>query len=77
MTELRVTVPDEIAERLADRARRKHTTPERLATEAVRSYVGPANGSGNARPGFIGLDRSGRSDISERAEEILRADFGA
>lgn len=27
--------------------------------------------------GFIALGSSGRSDVSERAEEILRADFGA
>jgi hypothetical protein len=77
MTELRVVVSDEIAERLAERARREHTTPEELATEAVRSYVGTAGIPAQHRLGFVGLGNSGRSDISERAEEILRADFGA
>jgi hypothetical protein len=77
MTELRVVVPDEIAERLAERAQREHTTPEELATEAVRSYLGQAAVSERGRPRFIGLGHSGRSDISEKAEDILRADFGA
>lgn len=31
----------------------------------------------NRVPRFVGLGHSGRSDLSERAEEILRADFGA
>ena len=77
MTELRVVVSNEVAERLAERARREHTTPEELATEAVRSYVGVTGISMLRRLGFVGLGHSGRSDISERAEEILRADFGA
>jgi len=60
----------EVAERLAERARREHTTPEELATEAVRSYVGVTGISMLRRLGFVGLGHSGRSDISERAEEI-------
>jgi hypothetical protein len=77
VTELRVVVPDEIAERLAERAQREHTTPEELAIEAVRSYIGPAAVSEGDRARFIGLGHSGRSDISEKAEDILRAEFGA
>ena len=78
MVELRVVVSDEIAEHLAERAREEHTTPEQLASQAVRTFLGPGTASASGRlPRFIGLGRSGRSDISERAEEILRADFGA
>jgi hypothetical protein len=78
MSVIRVEIPEEVAERLAERALKEHVSPEELASEAVRSYVGPAVGSTEPRYlGFIGIGHSGRSDISERAEEILRADFGA
>jgi hypothetical protein len=78
MSVIRVEIPEEVAERLAERARKEHVSPEELASEAVRSYVGPVVSSNKPRVlSFIGLGQSGRSDISERAEEILRADFGA
>ncbi|HLN17526.1 MAG TPA: hypothetical protein VK277_12345 [Acidimicrobiales bacterium] len=44
MRELRVVVPYDVAQRLAERARRECTTPGQLATKAVRASVGPANG---------------------------------
>jgi len=75
VTELRVEVPDEIAERLLQRAEREHTTPEALAGEALRSYLGPAPAT-TRRLRFVGIGHSGRSDISERAEEILSEHFG-
>jgi hypothetical protein len=74
MVELRVLISDETAEQLAARARREQTTPEQLASEAVSSLVQSA---GNGEPGFIALGDSGRSDISEHTEEILRAKLGA
>ena len=77
MVELRVIVSDELAEHLRERARREHTTPEQLASRAVESLLGLSAVPGRGEPGFIALGRSGRSDVSERAEEILRADFGA
>jgi hypothetical protein len=77
MAELRVLVSDETAEHLAERARKEHTTPEQLASRALQSYLGPNVSADEGTPGFIGLGSSGRDDISERAEEILRADFGA
>lgn len=77
MVELRVTVSDELAEQLAERARQEHTTPERLAERAVESLLGSSRADERGEPAFVGLGSSGRSDISERAEEILRADFGA
>ena len=77
MVELRVVVSDEVAEHLAERARQEHTTPEQLASRAVRSLLGSAGTPDRDGPRFIALGSSGRSDISERTEEILRADFGA
>ena len=77
MVELRVIVSDQLAEHLAERARQEHTTPEQLASRAVESMLGPSDAPERGEPGFIAVGSSGRSDVSERAEEILRADFGA
>jgi hypothetical protein len=77
MVELRVVVSDEVAEHLAERARQEHTTAEQLASRAVRSLLGSTEAPDHDEPRFIGLGSSGRSDVSERAEEILHADFGA
>jgi hypothetical protein len=77
MVELRVLVSEETAEQLAERAREEHTTPEELASHALSSFLGSPEASDTGEPGFIALGSSGRDDISERAEEILRADFGA
>jgi len=77
MVELRVVVSDELAETLAERARQEHTTPEQLASSVIESLIGSEDAPGRGEPGFVALGSSGRSDISEQAEEILRADFGA
>ncbi len=77
MTELRVVVPDEIAERLAERARESHVTPEQLAGEAVASFLGPTTEQGRAdRLSFIGIGRSGsRVSVAERHDEVIREHF--
>jgi len=76
MTELRVVVPDEVAERLTERARERHTTAEELAGEAVRSFVGPPEPVGGHRLSFIGIGRSGgRESIAERHDEVIRQHF--
>ena len=77
MVELRLMVSDELAEHLAERARQEHTTPEQLASQAVESLLGSVDAPDRDEPRFIALGSSGRSDVSERAEKILRADFGA
>ena len=77
MVELRVVVSDELAEQLAEQARREHTTPEQLASRAVQSLYGRNGDTEQGQPGFVALGSSGRSDISERSEEILRAELGA
>jgi hypothetical protein len=71
MSLIRVEIPEDVAERLAQRALEEHESPEELASKAVRSYVGPVVGSKERRVfGFIGLGQSGRSDISERADWV-------
>jgi predicted transcriptional regulator len=77
VTELRVVVPDEIAERLAERARESHVTPEELAGEAVASFLGPTTKHvGTHRLSFIGIGRSGsRDSVAERHDEVIREHF--
>ena len=52
MTELRVTVPDDVAERLASEASERGTTTEDLAADVLRQYV-PATRSRSLS--FIGI----------------------
>jgi len=77
MSELRIQLPEDVAERLAERAEAEATTPEQLAGDAVRSYVGEplAVVSNGHQFAFIGMVNSGHQDLSERVEEILAADF--
>lgn len=52
MTELRVTLPDDVAERLASEAAERGTTAEDLAADVLRQHV-PATGSRSLS--FIGI----------------------
>ncbi|HKS05856.1 MAG TPA: ribbon-helix-helix protein, CopG family [Gemmatimonadaceae bacterium] len=54
--------------RLKNAARARGTTTAQLVREAVATY---AAGAAVARPASIGAARSGRRDLSERAEELL------
>jgi hypothetical protein len=67
VTELRVTVPDEIARQLAKEANEWRTSAEDVASE-VLVHVRAAN---RCRPVFIGTAHSGSGDLSEQAEELL------
>ena len=74
VTELRVVVPDEIAERLAAEAADRGTSTEQVASEVLVLHVPAAQ---NRRlPRFVGMGHSGRHDLSERVEEILSAELG-
>jgi hypothetical protein len=75
VTELRVQVPDGVAARLAAEAAGRGTSTEDLAAEVLSEHS-PATETGGRTLGFIGIGASGRHDVSVRAEEILRADFG-
>ena len=46
-----------------------------LIREAVSEYV--KRRAAQARPSSIGAARSGRSDLSERTEDLLKEGFGA
>ena len=52
MTELRVTIPDDVAERLASEAAERGTSAEDLAAHLLRQHVPAARGNSLA---FIGI----------------------
>ena len=68
-----VKLPDQLDARLRLEAKRRGITISELTREAIDAHLGAHDG----RPLFAaGSGRSGRSDISERIEEILREDWG-
>src|SRR6266508_1730883 len=64
-----VKLPDDLDARLRHEAARRKTTISELTREAIEAHLG-----GRRRLMAAGAGRSGRSDISERIEEILRAE---
>jgi len=58
MTELRVTVPDEIADRLATEAAERGTSAEEVAAEVLVSHV-PTASKTRTLPSWVGATHSG------------------
>jgi hypothetical protein len=67
-----VKLPDELDVRLRLEARRRGMTISELTREAIETHL--ADG-GRRRLLAAGAGKSGRSDISERIEEILREEW--
>ena len=63
-----VKLPDDLDARLRHEASRRGMTLAELTREAIESHLG-----GRRRLRAAGAGHSGRDDISERIEEILRA----
>ena len=71
-----VKIPDELDRRLRHEAARRGMTISELTREAIERHLG-ADGSGRRRLGAAAAGRSGRSDVSERIEEILASEVDA
>ena len=69
MVRTTVKIPDELDARLRHEASRRDMTISELTREAIESHLGPSRRLGAAAAG-----RSGRSDVSERIEEILASE---
>ncbi|HZE40735.1 MAG TPA: CopG family transcriptional regulator [Stackebrandtia sp.] len=67
-----VKLPDDLDAKLRHEAARRHITIAELNREALEAYLG------GGRRQFLsaGSGRSGRDDISERIEDILRSEVG-
>lgn len=67
-----VKIPDELDARLRHEADRRGLTISQISREALEAYLG--TGDGRRRLGAAAAGRSGRSDVSERIEEILASE---
>ena len=67
-----VKLPDDLDARLRHEAQRRGTTVSELTREAIEAHLGGARSGRRLLAAAAG--RSGRSDISERIEEILAAE---
>lgn len=68
-----VKIPDELDERLRHEATRRGITISALTREALAAHLGVEE---VRRLGASAAGRSGRADVSERIEEILRGELG-
>jgi predicted transcriptional regulator len=67
-----VKLPDELDARLRLEARRRGVTISELTREAIQTHL---DGGGRRTLLAAGAGRSGRADVSERIEELLREDW--
>jgi predicted transcriptional regulator len=67
-----VKIPDELDARLRHEAARRGVTISEISREALEAYLGAR--SSRRQLGAAGVGHSGRSDVSERIEEILGAE---
>ncbi len=67
-----VKLPDDLDARLRHEAQRRGTTVSELTRQAIEAHLG--GGSARRRLLAAAAGGSGRSDISERIEEILVAE---
>ena len=70
-----VKIPDDLDSRLRHEAARRGITISELTREALEHHLGAAP-AGRRRFGAAAAGRSGRSDVSERIEEILEREVG-
>ena len=68
-----VKIPDELDARLRNEASRRGSTISEVTREALEAHLG---GGRRRRLLAGGSFRSGRGDLSERIEEILREEAG-
>ena len=70
-----VKLPDELDVRLRLEAKRRGLTISELTREAIETHLADPHGP-RRRLLAAGAGKSGRSDVSERIEEILREEWG-
>jgi predicted transcriptional regulator len=68
-----VKLPDELDARLRHEAQRRGTTISELTRTAIEAHIGVGP---RRRLGAAAAGHSGRTDVSERIEEIIAAEIG-
>lgn len=66
-----VLLPDDVAKELKYEAGRRHTTASEIVRQAVTEHLHAAAAKKKGFLSLAGMFDSGRSDISERMEELL------
>ena len=70
-----VFADDDVMKKLRQIAKRENCTVSEVTRQALNEYVS-RRGRKRSRLSLIGIGRSGRKDVAERAEEILGKGFG-
>jgi hypothetical protein len=70
MTELRVTIPDEVAKRLASEAAERGTSPEDLAADLLRRHLPAARGRSLSFVGMFDAAPNGDMRVAEVERQL-------
>ena len=70
-----VFADDDVMKKLRQIAKRENCTVSEVTRRALNEFVS-RRGRKRSRLSLIGVGRSGRKDVAERAEEILGKGFG-
>jgi metal-responsive CopG/Arc/MetJ family transcriptional regulator len=68
-------VEDDVLKKLSDIAKRENCTLAEVTRKALKEYVSRRTRK-RSRLSLIGIGKSGRKDVAERAEELLGKRFG-
>ena len=71
-----ISIPDDLAERLAGEAEARGVTVDEVAAEILAERM-PADDASMTLAGLVGLGESGESDVSERIDEVIAQRFTA
>lgn len=70
-----VFADDDLLRKLRDIAKRENRSVSEVTRRALAAYVSRRQAK-RSRLSLVGLGRSGRNDVAERSEELLRKGFG-
>jgi metal-responsive CopG/Arc/MetJ family transcriptional regulator len=70
-----VFVDEDVLRKLREVAKREKCTVAEVTRKALQEYISRRR-SKRSRLSLIGVGRSGRKDVAERAEELLGKGFG-
>lgn len=70
-----VFADDDVLRQLREIARRENLTVSEVTRKALHEYVRRRRPR-RSRLSLVGIGRSGRKDVAERAEELLGKEFG-
>jgi predicted transcriptional regulator len=74
MVRTTVKLPEDLDARLRHEAQRRGVTIAEVARAALEAHLGA--GGARRKLGAAAAGHSGRSDVSERVEQIIRAELG-